>query len=171
MQYQVTGLLHLASLAKNTVFVVRLHTLCNVAIYNIYYHFLSLLVQFQNKNCILSWEYRLASVEMGWRAGSWFQDGNWTKTQDSRLRLRQRPSKKWLRAGLAAISTLVSAHKQEDKLHLEQERWLSRQNGNKTLLSTSVGSDKGIICLDVPESQFSSMKTRLTDNNFFYFKI
>ena len=57
----------------------------------------------------------MASVEIGWRAGSWFRGGNWTKTKDSGLRLRQGPSKKGLRAGLAAISALVSAHKQEDQ--------------------------------------------------------
>ena len=53
----------------------------------------------------------LASVEIGWRAGSWFQDGNWTKTQDSGLRWRKQEGAE----GLAAISTLVSAHKQEDQ--------------------------------------------------------
>ena len=125
-----------------------------------------LLVQFQKKHCLHSVFGILASVEIGWRAGSWFQDGNWTKTQDSGLRLRQGPSKKGLRAGLAAISTLVSAHKQEDKLHLEQERWLSRQNGNKTLVSTSLCSDKGIICWLV----FFNEK-KINRQHFFYFKI
>ena len=67
------------------------------------------------KHCLHSVPGSLASVEIGWRAGSWFQDGNWTKTQDSGLRWRKGPSKKGLRAGLAAISTLVSAHKQEDQ--------------------------------------------------------
>ena len=107
------------------------------------------------KHCLHSVPGSLASVEIGWRAGSWFQDGNWTKTQDSGLRWRKQEGAE----GLAAISTLVSAHKQEDKLHLEQERWLLGQNGNKTLVSiTSLRSDKGIICLDIPYSQFSSMK-------------
>ena len=75
----------------------------------------------------------------------------WKLDQDSRLRAQVAPTSKqegaesWTGSYLD-LSKCPTAHKQEDKLHLEQERWLSRQNGNKTLVRTSLCSDKGIIC-------------------------
>ena len=87
---------------------------------NLYFQHLPPLFVYFKKHCLPSVPGSLASVEIGWRAGSWLQDGNWTKTQDSRLRAQVAPgsqqegAESWT-SGLAAISTLVSAHKQEDQ--------------------------------------------------------
>ena len=115
------------------------------------------------KHCLHSVPGSLASVEIGWRAGSWFQDGNWTKTQDSGLRWRKQEGAE----GLAAISTLVSAHKQEDQTAFGAgtmvigAKW--QQDFGKYYFLTFWQRDH--LLGHTVQSVFLNEK-RLTDNNF-----